>query len=146
MDKVLFRCGDELISKRTIITSLSELGLNRGDTIFVHSGVGTFGKLGDIKNGEDLCNIIIDAFLEIIFPGTMIVPTFSYDFCKNQEYDPKVSKSDVGPLTNVFLKREDSFRSNHPIFSIAAIGDGTEDYTKIEKNVSLIVLFQMQQD
>ena len=35
---------------------------------------------------------------------------------------------------NIFWKRKDSIRSLHPIFSVAAIGNKAEYYTKIENN------------
>ena len=133
---ILFKHSDGFISESSIISSLRKIGLSKGDTVFVHSDLGSIGKLGDIKNSDDLCNIIINAFLKVIYSGTVIVPTFSYDFCKNKEYNPKLSKSDVGILTNVFMKRKDCIRSNHPIFSVAAIGDEAEYYTNVETNNS----------
>ena len=135
MEEVLFKHKGKTITKKTLISALRNIGLKKGDDIFVHSDIGKIGKIGDIHNSEKLANIIIDCFLEVIYPGTMIVPTFSYDFPKKKDYNPKTSKSDVGALTNVFFERPDSIRSNHPIFSVSAIGDNAEYYIKINKNV-----------
>ncbi|MBO05632.1 MAG: hypothetical protein CMI58_01075 [Parcubacteria group bacterium] len=135
MKEVLFKYKDQNITKDYIISALKELGLKQGEDLMVHSGLGEIGKLADIKDGNKLGNIIIDLMIDLIKPGTLIFPVYSYSFCNKEEFNPKESLSTVGALTNIFWKRKDSIRSLHPIFSIAAIGKDAEHYTEIKNNV-----------
>jgi aminoglycoside 3-N-acetyltransferase len=95
-----------------------------------------FGKLGEITDKKEFANVFIEAFLEVIGEkGTLIAPTFTYSFCKNEIYDPDNTPSTVGLFTEELRKRKDAFRSIHPIFSIAAIGKRAEELTSnLSKN------------
>ena len=103
----------------------------------VHSGLINIGKLQKESKSEVLGNEIINTLVTLIYPGTLIFPTYTYSFCKNEDYNPDKTLSTIGSLTNIFWQRKDSRRSSHPIFSIAAIGKSAKYFTSIGKKVCL---------
>ncbi|MBF7046656.1 AAC(3) family N-acetyltransferase, partial [Campylobacter volucris] len=66
--------------------------------------------------------------------GTLIMPTFTYSFCKNGIYDKLNSKSEVGILTEYFRKCEGVKRTNDPIFSFAIKGSKQDLFLKDTKS------------
>lgn len=119
------------ISKMDVIQSLKKTGLQKGDTVFIHSGLGKFGWVKGVRNKSELANFVIDSLLEIIGDdGTMVVPTFTYSFTKREAYNVEDTTSTVGTLSEVFRKRNDARRSIHPIFSVAAIGPKVDFLTQ----------------
>lgn len=132
--KALYYHGLKPITQNDVESALREVGLREGDVVMVHSDVGSFGKLGDIKNKNEFLKSILDAFLSVIgSKGTLIVPTYTYSFCKNQIFDIKNSKSTVGIFTEFVRTHEDAIRSEDPIFSHSGIGKNAK---KLLKNVS----------
>lgn len=100
---------------------LSGLGLREGDIILVHSDVSTLGK---VENGLDG---IVTAICEIIGnKGTIVVPTFTFSFCKGEVYDVNKSRSQNGVFTEYLRKLPGAVRSLHGITSFAAIGQDAQ--------------------
>ncbi len=60
--------------------------------------------------------------------GTILVPTFNWDFCKGKTYDFYKTPSGVGSFGNYVLSREDFKRTQNPIYSFAVTG---KDQNKI---------------
>ncbi len=54
--------------------------------------------------------------------GSIIVPSFNFDYFKEKKFNKKFTKSTLGPFENAFIKEKGVSRSNHPIFSISAFG------------------------
>ena len=101
----LFKYEDREITDRDFIKGLKDIGVKNGDTIFVHTDVGVFGKLAETNR-----NKLLESFFEILKEsvgegGTIIIPTFTYSFCEGKDYDPKNSPSTVGIFTEFFRKQ-----------------------------------------
>lgn len=63
-------------------------------------------------------NDLIDALCSAVGKdGTVLIRTFSWDFCHGKGFDAKRTLSQVGALGNVALKRSDFRRTKHPIYS-----------------------------
>jgi aminoglycoside 3-N-acetyltransferase len=64
-----------------------------------------------------------DVFKETLSEdGTLIVPTFCFDFSNNGRYDYKNAGCTTGALGNAALKRSDFVRTKHPMHSFAVWG------------------------
>ncbi|MCW1523361.1 AAC(3) family N-acetyltransferase, partial [Campylobacter jejuni] len=62
--------------------------------------------------------------------GTLLMPTFTYSFCKNETYDKVHSKGKVGVL-NEFLELAGGVRrTSDPIFSFAVKGAKADIFLK----------------
>tara|TARA_B100000989_G_scaffold285035_1_gene252391 strand:- start:264 stop:1040 length:777 start_codon:yes stop_codon:yes gene_type:complete len=102
---------------------LDSLNISRGDILYVASDI-TRLLLYSKKNKVvfDL-NKLIDYFLEKIgTEGTLLFPTFNWEFCQGKTFDIKNSKSETGSLSKYALNRSDFRRSKHPIYSFAIKG------------------------
>lgn len=116
------------------IDVLKKAGIEKGDIIFVHSDISVFGKLAT-QDTDFLLNCLVDALKESVGPeGTVVMPTFTYSFCKNEIYNVISSKSIVGVLTEFFRKKEEITRSMHPIFSVAVWGKHKKELLELGKD------------
>jgi aminoglycoside 3-N-acetyltransferase len=119
-------------SKSDIIKVLKKTEIKDGDIIFVHSNMGFFGRLENAKNSKEYCEIFKDAIFEVIGEkGTLIVPTFSFSYCNNQIFDKKTTKSfECGVFSEFIRGLKNSKRSDDANFSVSAIGDKSDYFTK----------------
>ena len=68
---------------------VKKMHLKKGDTIYCHSAIGYFGRLLDCNNADDLCECFFDSIFDVIgVSGTLIVPTYTYSFPKNEIFIP----------------------------------------------------------
>jgi len=119
-------------SKSDIIEVLKKTKIKNGDSIFVHSNIGFFGKLENANNSKEYCEIFKDAIFEVIGEkGTLIVPTFSLSYCNKQIFDKKTTKSfECGVFSEFIRGLKNSKRSDDANFSVSAIGDKSDYFTK----------------
>lgn len=134
MDSNLFVSKRGAITQSLIGAALKEINIKLGDSIMIHSGLSVFGKLATLDINR-VGNSIIQAFINTIGNGTLIFPTFSYSFCNGVDFDPHITISTVGSLTNIFWQRPDTIRSHHPIFSVAALGMNKHVFTNTPNNI-----------
>jgi aminoglycoside 3-N-acetyltransferase len=100
---------------------LVEAGVERSDILVVHSNVSGFLKL-DLPEVRQRLGVLLEALLGAVPEGTLLVPTFSYRFCRTGTFNADTTLSEVG-LFSEFVRRDArALRSSHPIFSFAAIG------------------------
>ena len=121
-----------MYTKYDIINGLSAIGIEPDDTLLVHSSM---KAIGEVEGGAET---VLDAFIEYLQQGLLILPTHTWDKI-NEEYcvyDPKTEPSCVGILTNLFLKRPGIIRSLHPTHSVAAFGKDAEIYTSGEERLN----------
>jgi len=125
--------GGSMITKQFLQVNFRELGMGEGDTIFVHSSYSTLGKApGGMEGGPQA---VIDAILEVIGPlGTLIMPTFNYDFLKGTPWDIRTTPSQMGVLTEIVRNDPRAKRMLHPIYSMAAIGRHADELTSHRSN------------
>ncbi len=103
--------------------ALIDAGVTTGDTVLVHSDSTLSMELSGAASWGDALAFQLGCFVDVLGPcGTLIVPTFNYDFCEGKPYDQESSPSQVGLFSNFVLNHPGSVRSSHPIFSFAGIG------------------------
>lgn len=113
--------------KSQIIESLKESGIQKGDVALVQSDATAVMSLGSFESWEDALDLLTSCFFEVLGPtGTLIVPTFNWDFCSGKAFDYEASPSQVGIFSNHVLFHCNSVRSMNPILSFASIGPHTQ--------------------
>lgn len=118
-------------SENNIVDGLKAVGIKEGDSIFIHSNLGFFGLLENAKKPIDYYEAFKTAIFDIIGPtGTLIVPTFSYSFCNNEDFNIELTKSVCGVFSEFVRNDKESFRSMDANFSVAAIGYKAKYYTE----------------
>ena len=112
-------------------------GLERGDSGWIASDVKQL-LYSCIQHEDDTdLNVLLDAVMDIIGPeGTLLIPTFNWDFCKGRTFDIRKSPSQTGSIGRVALKRDDFMRTAHPIYSFAVWGKGTEELVSMDNRSS----------
>lgn len=91
----------------------------------VHSFLGLFGT------GRGLVDECLHAWMWFTENRgiTLAMPTFTIGFCQTRTFDPALSPSETGALTEAFRKAPGVVRGEHPIYSFAAIGPEAEAIT-----------------
>ena len=114
-----------------IVKTIRQVGICEGDTVFVHSNLGYFGVLEDAACREGYADAFLRAFLEVLGPtGDLVVPTFSYSFCRGEDFNPEKTPSTCGLFSETVRMDERSVRSEDANFSIAVIGPRDRFYTE----------------
>ena len=133
-DKPLYEADGKKVYYSDFVNALREAGVKKGDTIFVHSDISLFGKL-QTSDRDLLFGSLVDSLKESVGnEGTIIMPTFSFSFSKNQPYDVENSKSTVGVLTEFFRNQQDVSRTIHPNHSAAVWGKHKKYLMDISKD------------
>lgn len=106
---------------------ISNIPINEGDTVDVVSdmlSIAVYCKENDLLFDP---NKFIDCICKAVGEnGTVLIRAFSHDFCKKKLWDYSLSRSSVGALGNIALRRKDFVRSRHPIFSWMIYGHDTD--------------------
>ncbi|MGG7073852.1 AAC(3) family N-acetyltransferase [Campylobacter sp. 9BO] len=125
--KELLSHANGIITNHDICEMLENLGLKKGDHVCVHSELFTLGV--PLLKKDEFLSEIIKCFWQIIGKnGVLIMPTFTYSFCKNLPFDNLKTPSTMGVLTEFFRLQNKSLRSNDPIFSFTISGKNAKEY------------------
>ena len=109
-----------------LVKDLQNLGLQKGDTVIVHSSL---KSMGQVEGGADT---VIDALIEVVGEnGTVLFPALSWWPCTTTlKFDAKNTASCVGKIPETFRKRPNVLRSLHPTHSVCAYGKLAYELTK----------------
>ncbi len=125
----LFKGLDSSVNTDDLKDILHKLDIQKNDTICIHSEIFKFGQFAN--DPKQCIEKIIDCFKEIVGEdGTILMPTFTYSYCKQKDYDKINSASTMGVLTEVFRKQANVVRTNDPLFSFAVFGKNKDKYLK----------------
>ena len=106
---------------------INKLEINRGDKLLVSSNITKLIINFKKKNIVFDPNLLIDLLKDKVGKnGTLLFPTFNWDFCKGKTFDYHGTPSRTGSLSNVALKRSDFTRSISPIYSFVVTGKDKE--------------------
>lgn len=107
---------------------LSELNIIKGDFIEIASDLLSFLLYCRNKKLKFDANKLIDELKQMVGDeGTIMIRTFSWDFCNKHFFDYNNTLSQSGSLGNFALKREDFKRTKHPIYSWSVWGKHKND-------------------
>lgn len=126
----------DLTEKKNIISELAnswnQSGIDKGDTVLVHSSISGFLRKFRDRRIELTPSDILNSFIESVGgTGTLIFPTYNFEFTKGVAFDIRNSKSETGALTEVARLHTSSVRTGHPLFSFAVIGHQISKYRNL---------------
>ncbi len=131
---ILYKSKNGDITTDDIKKALLLAEIKSGDTLFIHSDVSTIGR-PVFQNRNVFLEKIVNVFKEVVGSnGTLIMPTFTYSFCKGEKYDVNNTSSTVGILTEYFRKHAGVMRTKDPIFSTAIWGREAEKISRVGKS------------
>ena len=107
--------------------ALLNLGVKRGDCLFIHSALRALGRFTPARKLNGL-EAILEVLKECVGEtGTLAVPTFNFAFCKGEIIDiQKVPGDGMGALSEYIRQHNDSLRTYHPFHSISVIGKNAD--------------------
>ncbi|MBV1776291.1 AAC(3) family N-acetyltransferase [Burkholderiaceae bacterium DAT-1] len=108
--------------------ALTSCGIQPGDTLMLHADALAAMQIRTGTPSEKMDTLLDGVLAALGSTGTLIMPTFTYSATKGEVFDPELSPSTVGQLTELFRLRSGVKRSVHPIFSVAAYGAKADDY------------------
>ena len=107
-------------TREKLIQDLTHLGIEKGDTLFIHS---SFKSLGPVEGGA---GTVISALAAAVgTDGLILMPSFSLLPSREERiasWNVEKTPSTVGWLTEFFRQMSDTYRSNHYSHAIAARG------------------------
>jgi aminoglycoside 3-N-acetyltransferase len=104
-----------------LVEGFRELGVEEGDTLLVHSSYKSFGE---VDGGPQAVVHALEATLDV--EGTLIMPTFNFDFTQGKPWDVRKTRSKMGALTEIVRMDPRAKRVFHPFYSFAILGKHAE--------------------
>ena len=109
---------------KEIIKTLDSFNFPKNSIFFLHTDLTNY--FPDSIKWYEKCSSLYDLLNFYFKSHTLVVPTFTYSFCKNGIFDKDISNSEVGIFTEYFRNQKNVIRSNHPIFSVSSIGPNSQ--------------------
>ena len=110
-----------MLTFEKLVEGFRELGVKEGDTLLVHSSYKSFGE---VDGGPQTVIRALEAALGL--DGTLIMPTFNFDFNKGVPWDVRSTPSKMGILTELVRTDPRAKRVFHPFYSFAILGKHAE--------------------
>ncbi len=117
------------------LTSLfNSLKIKKNDNIIIHSN-----SAGIFQFDNAICINQYDKFLKFIKNrvgknGTILIPTYNYNFINKRTFDKKKTPSQVGSFSNHLLKKYFNNRTNEPVFSHLIFGKLKKSFMQCNTN------------
>src|SRR5258705_2313233 len=111
---------------------LRSVGLGEGDTVFVHVCLDQLGQ-PDCTTSQQSVQFLFEALKAVVgTEGTIVVPTYTFSFCKQEVFDVHETPCAEGPWSTTtgfleyFRTLPNAIRSVDPIHSVAALGPNAD--------------------
>lgn len=99
------------------------VGIRRGDRVYLSSDVLALAWTAKQHGEHFSADALIDSFQkQITEEGTLLIPTFHFDFSNQGSYDYRNTPCTAGALGNAALQRADFKRTAHPMHSFCVWG------------------------
>ena len=112
-----------MLTFEQLVDGFRNLGVMQGVTLLVHSSYKSFGE---VDGGPETVVRALEAVLGTDKDGTLIMPTFNFDFNKGVPWDVRKTRSKMGALTEIVRMDPRSKRVFHPFYSFAILGKHAE--------------------
>lgn len=110
------------------VAKLQDAGFGSTRISYLIMGFDYCASLGVIDVEE-----LLDALGAAVLPdGNLVMNTFTWRFCKGENYHHYYSRCEVGLLNDLFRRRKGVIRVPHPIYSYAVLGPDAEDIARHE--------------
>ena len=107
---------------------VKHLNIQHGDVILLSSNMVKTILYAKKYEKEFSYNKFLDSFIEAVgSDGTLLIPSYNWDFCKGIPFDYYNTQSKTGVLANEAMKRSDFKRTKHPLYSHIVYGQD-KDY------------------
>lgn len=106
---------------------VSKFNIHSGDRIWLSSEVIKLALKFKAQGLRFDGSLLLDEFMSAVGKeGTILLPTFSFEFSNKQFYDIVNTKGTTGALGNIAMQRKDFKRTQHPMHSFEVWGKDQE--------------------
>src|SRR5213083_2030506 len=85
-------------SHQDLVTALRKVDIGAGDVVFAVVGLGTLGTAQDSASPAQVHESLFGALREVVGEkGTILVPTYTFSFCRGEIFDLENTPSAKGP-------------------------------------------------
>lgn len=105
-----------------LATTLAQLGIQAGDTVMVHSDAMAVAQFPGQASLDGMQAFWRNWQQYLGAEGHLLVPTFTYSLTRQECFDPSLTPSLVGMMTEAFRVMDGVERTRDPIFSMALWG------------------------
>jgi aminopeptidase-like protein/aminoglycoside N3'-acetyltransferase len=116
-------------TRADLASALRAVGLAQGDIVFCHVALDALGQVTGATTPEERCALVLGALRDAIGnEGTVLVPTYTFSFCKQELFDPLQTPTSGGlwspsaEFLEYFRTLPGVVRSDDPIHSVAGLG------------------------
>src|SRR5699024_290023 len=111
------------------------MNIDSEGTIIIHSSMKSIGEV------EGQADTVLDAFSEFMKDGLLVFPTHTWAHINEEQpkFYVEETPTNIGILTELFRKRPDVVRSLHPTHSVAALGDGAEEFVAGDEQFDTLI-------
>ncbi len=103
------------------------LNINKGDVVLLSSNLIKTILYAKKYEKEFDYNKFINSFISAVGSnGTLLIPSYNWDFCSGKLFDYNNTKSKTGILADEAMKRDDFKRTKHPLYSHIVWGKDKE--------------------
>ena len=111
-------------NRGNIKISLKKLKLKKNDLIYVNPEIYKFGNMDDARNRNDYYKAFYEEIFNLIGKnGTIVSNCYSFQVLRyDKKYNNKTTTSSSGNWSEYLRTLKGSVRSDHPVFSVVAVG------------------------
>jgi aminoglycoside 3-N-acetyltransferase len=102
--------------------TFKRLGIKSSDCVLLHSDTTKIFYKYKKKNKNFTYNFFLETILDFFFDGTLLLPTFNFEFCEKAIYDFNNTPSKMGVLSELFRSNNKKLRTSHPVYSFSVFG------------------------
>lgn len=118
---------------RNLYNLFIELGIRKEGIVLVSSDIVRFWSSYRRVKPDFRPDDILDTLMEIVTPsGTLLFPTYNWDFCSGIPFDYTKTKSKSGALGDIALNKAGFKRTKHPIYSFAVWGNDQDSLAALD--------------
>ncbi len=126
----------QIVSSRDFFCTLKDIFDEYNvKSIVLHTDIRFLGILDNVKNIDELANSYLTILSDAMGEGTILFPTFNYDFPKTREYRILSDPCQVGALNEFTRKKFPFQRTKTPIFNFCILNNNNTFSFDISKNV-----------
>ena len=119
----------DLYTSAELFAGLREISITEGDVVFFHLCFDHLGVLQDCLSEQQEHQVLLDVLIQAVgLQGTIVIPTYTFSFCRQQLFDVDATPTDGGPWSTSakfleFFRRQPGVkRSRDPLHSVCALG------------------------
>lgn len=117
MDTLFVDGNNRGYTAEDVYSALRNIGAQECETLFLHSDI-MFGRTVEGFNRKDYLNTLYQVF-EDLHVKYLIVPTFTYSFCNQEDYNVTRSRTSMGAFNEYIRKKDKRYRTLDPLLSLS---------------------------